>query len=256
MVESRLGRSHRVTQHLLADGMVVILLALWWWLSTRMPEFVLPGPMLVAQRLLDLFTTSEYLHHTLISALRVAASVIIAVAIGAGLALLARFIAPLSVVVEQRIQPLLNSFPSVGWAILAVVWFNISNFSVMFVQVMILIPFCLINVLQGLKEMDPELLEMARSFTRNRRKMIVQIMLPMLMPYVMAAIRIAYGVAWKIALVSELFGADSGLGYLMLQAQVNADAAMVFATCFAIVIMFYCGEKLVLDPLQRLLRYD
>jgi NitT/TauT family transport system permease protein len=67
----------------------------------------------------------------------------------------------------------------------------------------------------------------------------------------MSSVRIAYGVGWKIALVAELFGADSGLGYLMLRAEVMSDTAMVFATCFAIVIIFAAGEKLIIDPLAR-----
>lgn len=71
----------------------------------------------------------------------------------------------------------------------------------------------------------------------------------------MAAIRIAYGVAWKIALVAELFGVSTGLGYLMLKAEIVSDAATVYATCFAIVLLFLAGEKLVLDPLSRLVAY-
>mgnify|MGYP001245025196 FL=1 len=64
--------------------------------------------------------------------------------------------------------------------------------------------------------------------------------------------RIAYGVGWKIALISELFGADSGIGFIMLRAQITADVAMVFASCFAIVIIFMAGEKLIINPLSRL----
>jgi NitT/TauT family transport system permease protein/sulfonate transport system permease protein len=73
----------------------------------------------------------------------------------------------------------------------------------------------------------------------------------MLLPYVMSSVRIAYGVGWKIALVAELFGAEHGLGYLMLRAQVIGNTAMVFASCFAIVIIFVAGEKLIIDPLAR-----
>jgi NitT/TauT family transport system permease protein/sulfonate transport system permease protein len=96
---------------------------------------------------------------------------------------------------------------------------------------------------------------MAGSFTRNRTRTMMKIVLPMLLPYVMSAASIAYGVAWKIALVAELFGVSSGLGYLMLKAEIVSDAATVYATCFAIVVLFLVGEKFVLDPLSRLVAY-
>jgi NitT/TauT family transport system permease protein len=117
--------------------------------------------------------------------------------------------------------------------------------------VMILIPFCLVNVSEGLREIDLEMLEMARSFTRRKIVVLFKVTLPLLMPYIISAVRIAYGVGWKIALVAELFGSESGLGFLLQQAQSVSDAATVFATCFAIVIIFWVGEKIVINPLSR-----
>ena len=182
---------------------------------------------------------------------RVLAGVVLALLLGFALALLPWRWPVLDAIVQDRIKPFLNSFPSVGWAILAVIWFGTPNTSVIFVQVAILTPFCLVNLSEGLKELDTELLEMGRSFSRGRVRVFWRIVLPLLLPYIVAALRIAYGVGWKIALVSELFGASSGLGYLMLNAQIISDAATVFATCFAIVAIFVAGEKLVLDPLAR-----
>ena len=98
----------------------------------------------------------------------------------------------------------------------------------MFVQVAILTPFCLVNLAEGLRELDQEILEMGRSFTRNRIRIFIKITIPMLLPYVIAAIRIAYGVCWKIALVSELFGAESGIGVIMLRAQTTANASVSY----------------------------
>ena len=86
--------------------------------------------------------------------------------------------------------------------------------------------------------------------------MFFLVTIPLLMPYIVAALRIAYGVGWKIALVAELFGTESGLGFLMLRAQTLSDAATVFAACFAVVILFIAGEKLVIDPLARRVRYN
>jgi NitT/TauT family transport system permease protein len=149
----------------------------------------------------------------------------------------------------------LSSFPSIGWAILAALWFPAGHFSIIFVQVAILVPFGLINMAEGLRQLDTEALEMARSFTRSRVRVLSTITLPLLMPYLLGALRISYGIGWKISLVAELLGSTSGLGFLMLQAQGSADMTTVIATCFAIVVLFVAGERLLLDPLARRYAY-
>ncbi len=248
-------RRRAVTQRVIADGLVIAALVGWWLAARHMPAFILPGPVEVAKTVALLFVTPSLLGDTAISALRVLAAVVVSVALGGALAILPYRWPVADAIVHDRIKPLLNSFPSVGWAILAMVWFGTSSASVVIVEVMILTPFCLVNVSEGIRELDGELLEMGASFTRSRRRVTLRVVLPLLLPYVMSAVRIAYGVAWKIALVAELFGATSGLGYVMLKAEIVSDAATVYATCFAIVILFLAGEKLVIDPLSRVVTY-
>ncbi|MGQ0663802.1 MAG: ABC transporter permease [Pseudomonadota bacterium] len=241
----------RLGERSLAESLVAAALLGWWLLARDLPAFVLPDPWSVAKTLVRLFFDGALVPHTAATTIRVIGSAVIAVAIGGALALLPFYLPILERVVHDRIKPVLNAIPSVGWAILAVIWFDISTFSVMFVQVVILVPFCLINIAEGIRDMDRELLEMGRSFTRSPAQIFAKLVIPMLMPFVAAAARMAYGIGWKIALVSELFGADRGLGYLMIQAQTVSDAPMVLATCFAIVILFTAGDKLILHPLSR-----
>lgn len=238
-------------ERVLAEGLVVLAVVGWWLFARELPDFILPGPLAVAERVIDFFIVPGMVDDTVISTVRVAASVVIAVTLGGILAFIPRRWPLADAIVHERIKPFLNSFPSIGWAILASIWFGPSNFSVIFVQVAILTPFCLVNISEGLKELDLEVLEMGRSFSRNPVKVFWRITVPLLMPYVVAALRIAYGVGWKIALVSELFGAESGIGFLMLRALTAADAVTLFAACFAIVLIFIAGEKLVIDPLSR-----
>ena len=235
----------------LADAAVLVVIAIWFVGAQRLPDFVLPGPVAVGQRLVVLFTDWEFLSHTLASTVRVVISVIAAVVIGGGLALLHRAVPALDWVIRGGIAPFLNSFPSIGWAILAAIWFPPGHLSIIFVQVAILIPFCFINIAEGLRQIDREVLEMARSFTRSGGRTTRLITLPLMMPYVLGALRISYGIGWKISLVSELLGSTSGLGYLMLRAQGSADMTTVMAASLAIVILFLLGERLVLDPLAQ-----
>ena len=239
------------TERVVGDGLPLLFILVWWLTARRLPSFVLPGPLETGQTLLNLFFDTRFLGDTIISLVRVVVSVGLAVLLGGALAVLARYVPSSSYAVTRRVLPVLNSFPSVGWAILATFWFQPSSPSVIFVETLILVPFCAIALIQGLADMDRELLEMGASFSRSGWKVATKIALPMLLPYIMSSVRIAYGVGWKIALVAELFGADRGLGYLMLRAEVTGDTAMVFASCFAIVVIFVAGEKLVIDPLAR-----
>ena len=235
----------------LADGLTLAALLAWGIAASGLPEFVLPGPLDVGHRLLALFTDADFLVHTLASTIRVLASVALALVIGSALALAHRAWPVLDWVLRGGVQPFLNSFPSIGWAILAAIWFTPGHGSIIFVQVAILIPFCMINVGEGLRQIDREALEMAASFTRRRARVAWLVGLPLLAPYLLGALRISYGVAWKISLVAELLGSTSGLGFLMLRAQGSADMTTVIAACFAIVALFVAGERLLLDPLAR-----
>src|SRR3546814_19605298 len=92
---------------------------------------------------------------------------------------------------------------------------------------------------------------MGRSFTRKPTRIWSLITLRLLAPFILAAIKISYGIAWKIALVSELLGAPNGLGPLMLRAQSPAETVTFLSVCFSIVFIFMLGDNFVLTPLEK-----
>ena len=245
---------HPLTQlyaHGLAEGAVLLAVVAWWLTARNLPEFVLPGPLPVLTTLARFATDPTLAWHLGVSFVRIAAAVVIAMALGIALAMLARPSPAFAAVVERRILLILNSFPSVGWAILGVVWFNVSNLTVIFIEVAIVLPFCLANALEGFRNIDTELEELGQSLSRSRWRRLTRLTLPLVMPFLAAGLRIVFGICWKIALVAELFGAQSGLGFLMLQAQSTANVAMVLACCLAIVIVVFLVDRLALAPLAR-----
>jgi ABC-type nitrate/sulfonate/bicarbonate transport system permease component len=241
----------RFAQHGLAEGVVLVAIVGWWLTARGLPSFVLPGPAEVLATVSRFAVDPSLLFHMGVSFARVAAAVAIAMVLAVSLGLLAKSFSVVSALLERRVLVVLNSFPSVGWAILGVVWFDVSNLTVIFIEVAIVLPFCLTNALEGFRNIDPELEEMGCSLSRNPWRRLTRVTLPLVMPFLVAGLRIAFGICWKIALVAELFGAQSGLGYLMLQAQSTANAAMVFACCFVIVIVVFAIDRLALAPLAR-----
>lgn len=241
----------RRVQHVFAEGLIVVAILGWWSMSSTKEPVTIPEPQIVARGIFDLFFDWSTLSNIIASTVRIAGAVVVSAALGMLLALLAHNFSITRVIVHERILPFLNSMPSAGWALFGIIWFGPNHITIVFVMVMILMPFALVNIAEGLREIDQEALEMARSFTRNRRKIFFKITLPLLMPYVMGALRIGYGVGWKVGVIAELFGGESGIGFLILRAQTVADSVTVFAACFTMVLLFWAGEKLVLNPLAR-----
>jgi NitT/TauT family transport system permease protein/sulfonate transport system permease protein len=121
---------------------------------------------------------------------------------------------------------------------------------------MVLIPFAIINMREGLENLDSERTEMAESFTRSRWRRFCLIELPSLIPFIFATIRISFGVAWKVALTAELFGGDAGLGYLLNLARQDFDMPLVIGVIVIIVTFVFLTERLIIQPLQsRLSRH-
>ena len=246
------GRPSLLTQRLVADGAVVALLAVWVLASASAPSAILPDPARVLPLTGQLFVDPALAQHTYASLARVLLAVLIALVAGTALMLAARFVYHVRILIAHRLLPLLNAFPTVGWALLALFWFGVNDLAVVFVVVAILLPFTMANVWAGLLTLDEEVYEMARSFTRRRARRLRLIVLPSLLPDLIASARVSYGVGWKVGIVAEVFGVTTGLGYLMAYARTVFDTALLYASILAVVILVFALDRIVLARLELL----
>ncbi len=240
----RLGR-------LLAELLVVIAIIGWWLTARTLPDGIFPSPAGVAVVLSQLLVDPNFWANAGATALRVSLAVAIATPIGTMLGVLPRYVPATGGVVEDVLIPFFGAFPSIVWAILGTVWFGVTSTAVVIVQMLIVVPFCLVNVSEGAKNIPAEEVEMGRSFGRGGLALFWRVELPYLSPYILAGARIAYGVCWKISLIAELFGARSGLGFMLQEAQDLNDPDTILAICLVIVVFVIVGEWLILRPLAR-----
>lgn len=248
------GRPSLLSQRVVADGAVMALL-LGWLVASRsgLPDSIAPDPGKVLPLALRLFVEPDLAKHTYSSLARVLLSSLLAVAIGTALMIAARFVYLSRVLIAHRLVPFLNAFPTIGWAILTVVWFGLSDLAVLVVMVLILMPFTMVNVWSGLLRLDEDLYEMTKSFTRDRWRRLGLLVLPALLPEIVSSLRISYGVGWKVGLFTEIFGVTTGLGYLMSYARTVFDTALVYAAIVAIIALVFALDWLVFARLERYL---
>jgi ABC-type nitrate/sulfonate/bicarbonate transport system permease component len=143
------------------------------------------------------------------------------------------------------------TIPSLAWAIIGVLWFGIQPLTPIFATFMITFPYITINIWEGMKDVDKELVDMARAFGVSRGKIIRRIYIPSLMPFFFASIRFGFAVAWKIVILAEVFGAESGIGYMISYWYHMFNMRQVLAWVVVFTILMFALEYGVIRPIER-----
>ena len=238
-------------QSLAAHLATLAFLGIWAAASSVAPSYLLPGPIPVAARLWRFATSAHDLGHLGASLFHVGAAIAISFFVGSLLALVAHYVPLSRTAIERRLGPFLNSFSAIGWTLLSIMWFGVTPLTVIFAISVVLVPFALVNMSAGLAGLDRELIEMATSFTRQRWRTFAKVVLPSLYPFIFATLRIMFGVAWKVTLTAELFGGNSGLGYMINLARQEFDTETIFAAIIFIIAFLHGMDRFVLAPLQN-----
>ena len=245
--ELAVRQKKRRAAHIFTIGFIGI----WALYSSLVEAYVMPGPWPVLIRFYEFFSEMSFVIHMIWSLIHILAAIFISFFIGLLLAFLPFYLTITKTAIDNRLTPFLNSYSGIGWTLLAVLWFGINDFTVVFAITMVLVPFTIINIREGLVQLNNEILEMGKSFSRNKLKTLRLIILPSLYPYLFASIRISFGVSWKVALTAELFGGNKGLGYLLNLARQDFDTPLILVVILIIVIFVYSIERFVFKPIQN-----
>jgi NitT/TauT family transport system permease protein len=145
----------------------------------------------------------------------------------------------------------LLTVPAVCWAFLSVLWFGISQVAPILTIVLIVFPFVVMNVWEGTKALEKDLMEMASVYRADRALMLRKVLIPQLMPYLFSSLRIALSLSWKIALVAEAFGAGSGVGQELMNQFQDTRVDMMLAWGVSFMIVMVLIDLLVFRPWAR-----
>ncbi|WP_314019542.1 ABC transporter permease [Stutzerimonas degradans] len=227
-----------------------VLLALWAVVALAVQTPLLPSPAAVLETFWQAVQSGELPEHLLVTLRRVLFSFALAMTLGALLGVwMGR-----SRLANAMLDPLLVLFlnlPALVTIILLYVWFGLVEAAAVLAVVVNKVPNVAVTVREGARSLDPKLEQMAQVYGFSRWQRVVDVWLPQLFPYLMAATRGGLALIWKIVLVVELLGRSDGIGFQLHMAFQVFDVASVLAYSLAFIAVVQLIELALLQPLER-----
>ena len=210
-----LRREHRVVRALALVGILAL-----WELGTRVgwvPALFLPSPVGVLQDLIEMTRSGQLFIHVAASVRRLLAGFVVGAGAGISVGVAVGFFS----LAEAVGQPLIAAtfpIPKIALLPLLILWLGIGEASkVTVIALGVFFPMA-INTYTGVRQADPLLIRAAVSFGAGRWSVIRKVVLPSALPMVFAGLKLGAGTALLLLVAAEMIGAESGIGFLVLQA--------------------------------------
>lgn len=232
---------------------VLLILAVWKILSLHIDSgFILPSPEKTLVTTLSLFGEKHFLEIIGSTVLRSMAGFFLSVILGIGLGVFAGIYPNFNAFI-QPILITIRSIPVIALILLALIWFHPGSVPV-FIAFLTMFPFICINVIEGIKSVDSDLIEMAVFYRVGRGRIIRELYIPAIMPFIISGASSAMGIGWRAIITGEVLSQPRyGIGTLMHGAQtfLRIDAVIAW-TILAVIISFFfekairwCERKLI-----------
>lgn len=214
------------------------------WVARQYHPMILPSPYEVLQMMVELCFQEVFWYSILLTLYRGGVGFFLAFSIGVPFGFLMGMLPD----VEAFFRPLLitiQTTPTVSWLALALIWFGSPGTMTIFITFIAVLPILIINVYQGIGQLDKSLLEMSTLFQVPKRKQLISLYLPQLLPFILAGSTAGIGMTWKAVAMAELLSGRNGIGGRIALARVHLSTAEVLAWTIVLMILGYGGEQLM-----------
>ena len=215
----------------------IALMTLWQvaaslgWLSTR----VLPAPSEVVKAAWALTLSGELWTHVKVSAWRALSGLASGGGLGLALGLLTGSVKFFETLLDSTLQ-MVRNIPALALIPLVILWFGIDEMAKLFlIAISVFFPIY-INTFHGIRNVDPGLIEMGRSYGLSRWQLYREVIFPGAMSSILVGLRFALGLMWVILIVAETISAQAGIGYLTMNARefLQTDVVLVGILLYAL----------------------
>jgi sulfonate transport system permease protein len=215
----------------------ILLIAVWQasaqlgYLSTR----ILPEPWAVAKAFWVLTASGELWGHLKTSLWRAGAGFIIGAGFGLLLGLLNGSVKQAEALLDTTLQ-MIRNIPALALIPLVILWFGIDETAKLFLLAIGVFFPVYLNTLHGIRSADQGLIEMARSYGLSGWPLYRDVILPAALPSILVGIRFSLGLVWVLLIVAETISAQSGIGYMTMNARefLQTDVVLVGILLYAL----------------------
>lgn len=227
-----------------------ILLVLIWEASAQagwLTPQILPAPSKILQTAIKLTISGSLLTDLGTSLLRAIAGFAIGGAVAFVLGTLVGFSRLAEAMIDRSVQ-MVRAIPFLALLPLVIVWFGVGEGQKIFLVALGVAFPIYINTVLGIRQVDPKLLELGRVQGLGNWQLIRRIILPGALPSILTGVRYALATAWLALVVAETIGAQSGLGFLAMDAREFLRTDVIVLT-----IVIYALIGVAADSITRLL---
>ena len=221
-----------------AAGLVVAAWQLVAWSGWR-PDYVLPGPVPVIERLLQDLRQPDFLLGVGITLRRALAGYLVAAALGSALGITVARIRILRKAIGSAILGL-QSMPSIAWFPLAILLFQLSEGAILFVVILGAAPAIAGGLLSGIDHVQPLLVRVGRVMGARGLTLYRHVVLPAALPSFVGGLKQGWAFAWRSLMAGEIIGIVShqpSLGQQLQFARDFADAQQLLALMIVIFLI-------------------
>ena len=229
---------------------ILLFFALWDFGNQLYGNLVLPSPKETIQTLFYMINEPKVIEDIFITIKRALFGFFISLLLGSLLGLFAGLFVTASIM-SRPIVTILVGMPPIAWIVLAMIWFGMSDTTVIFTVVIASFPIVFVGALQGTRTLEGNLKQMADSFNLPFKMKIFDLYFPHIFSYIFPAWISALGMAWKIVVMAELLSANDGIGSALAIARSQLDTPTALALVFIMIGSLLLIEYLILEPIKR-----
>ena len=233
-------------------GTIILWLIIWQVVAMRIDDSIfLPSPIETAQSLQTLFLSKQFFLSIGVTLGNIVKGFLLGVLFGSIFAVFASISDFLETFISFPMR-IIKATPVASFTILALFWLDSSKLSIL-VSFFMVLPILYTNVLTGIKETNPKLLEMGKVFQIRWYYKVCYIYIPEVLPYLFSACSVAIGLAWKSGIAAEVIGiTKNSIGNHLYQAKLYLEMPELFAWSFVIISISIAFEYIVLGLIHLL----